>query len=79
MNHEKEHTAHEEYLKENDVPELPDLTPEPTPEPIEPADTLFRRFACAWYGHIVNEGLYTDSHGNEDSLSFCERCGEYDV
>ena len=34
---------------------------------------------CKVFGHVVNEGEYIDSHGNWDGLSFCERCGEYDV
>ena len=34
---------------------------------------------CKVFGHVVNEGLYIDSHGNDDGLSYCERCGDYDV
>jgi len=40
---------------------------------------LWNKTVCAAFGHIVNPGDYTDRHGNHDSLTFCERCGEYDV
>jgi hypothetical protein len=34
---------------------------------------------CRMLGHVVNEGIFQDSHGNYDGLSYCERCGDYDV
>ena len=37
------------------------------------------KMICKIKGHVVNEGVYIDSHGNEDALSFCERCKQYDV
>lgn len=40
---------------------------------------LFEKIICLVFGHKVNEGLFIDSHGELDGLSFCERCGEYDV
>ncbi len=45
--------------------------------PINPR--WYKRLACKAIGHKVNEGRYIDSHGNDDALSFCERCGELDV
>ena len=40
---------------------------------------IILRIICLVIGHRRNEGDYTDSHGNDDALSYCERCGEYDV
>jgi len=34
---------------------------------------------CEDEGHDVDEGEFIDSHGNDDALSFCRRCGEMDV
>lgn len=35
--------------------------------------------SCAISGHDVDPGEYIDSHGNDDALSFCKRCGALDV
>jgi len=40
---------------------------------------LINKIICAVLGHVVNEGIYVDNHGNEDGLSYCERCGKYEV
>jgi hypothetical protein len=37
------------------------------------------KMICKIKGHARNDGTFIDSHGNEDALSYCERCGEYDV
>lgn len=38
-----------------------------------------RRMICLLAGHKVNEGMLVDGHGGWDAMSYCERCGEYDV
>ncbi len=40
---------------------------------------LLKWTICLVFEHRVNPGHYIDSHGEHDSLSYCERCGEYDV
>jgi hypothetical protein len=40
---------------------------------------IVKRIVCWIIGHEINEGHYIDSHGNDDSLSFCERCGKLDI
>ena len=40
---------------------------------------IISKIICFIFGHIINEGEYIDNHGNDDALSFCERCGQYDV
>ena len=38
-----------------------------------------KKIICKLVGHKVNDGEYLDSHGELDALSFCERCGKYDI
>jgi hypothetical protein len=47
--------------------------------PLHMRGTVVNKLLCKVLGHKVNEGVYIDSHDNYDSLSYCERCGEYDV
>jgi hypothetical protein len=46
---------------------------------VRPMPTFINKLICKVRGHVVNDGEYIDSHGNDDALSFCERCGELDV
>jgi hypothetical protein len=35
---------------------------------------------CRMFGHVVNENCHWDELGTGmDGVSFCERCGDYDV
>lgn len=38
-----------------------------------------KRLLCLILNHKVNPGDYIDHHGEDDNLTFCERCGKYDV
>jgi hypothetical protein len=46
---------------------------------IRPVRYLLAGLICLVAGHKVNPGDYTDSHGEHDSLSFCERCKKHEV
>lgn len=63
------------------IPELPDLDTKDmnVQEWLSFRNDRLNRLLCKFRGHVRNPGHYIDSHGNDDSLSFCERCGEYDV
>jgi hypothetical protein len=46
--------------------------------------TMIRRMylvvVCRMFGHVVNENCHWDELGTGmDGVSFCERCGDYDV
>jgi hypothetical protein len=81
IDHDAEHAEYENDLNSGyAVP--PDITDEKdlnVQEWLCMRNQRLNELLCKFRGHVVNEGIYTDSHGNEDSLSYCERCGEYDV
>lgn len=61
------------------VPSKPPSLPKAPRKPLADRVPVIGKVLCAFGLHDVDPGLYIDSHGGLDGLSFCRRCRELDV